>query len=232
MELFEIDTVGKEFKNISGMVVNEYVVKSFAGWMWYNYRGGTIRKRVYYYNCICSCGKEFLRGHTEILRKEAISCGCKRTMKKHNARSNKNKTYKSWKAMKERCLSSGNVAFMNYGGRGITVCDRWLESFENFLEDMGERPEGTSIDRIDSNGNYCQENCRWVTGEVQSYNTRKSKKNTSGRTGVYWNKHVNKWIAYIRLDGKSKHIGYFKDFTDAVKAREAAEVEVYGFNKE
>ena len=80
--------------------------------------------------------------------------------------------YHRWDAMIQRCTNPKHKAFKNYGGRGIKICDRWLESFEAFLADMGEPPDGLMLDRIDNDGNYEPGNCRWTTRGVQNINKR------------------------------------------------------------
>ena len=94
-------------------------------------------------------------------------------MKKHG-KSNTS-AYRSWNCMKERCNNPNSSNYRNYGGRGIKICERWLNSFENFYEDMGDRPLNMTLDRIDNNKNYYKENCKWSTNKQQFRNKTNSR---------------------------------------------------------
>jgi len=139
----------------------------------------------------------------------------------------KTRTYRSWEAMKYRCNSPKHPKYENYGGRGISYCKEW-EDFMNFYEDLGDRPEGTSLDRIDNDWDYCKENCRWATIEEQNRNRRAervSKNNISGVTGVSYQKAKGTWQAHYRC----KCVGRSKDFKTACKMRKQAEEESYEY---
>ena len=168
------------------------------------------------YLCECVCGAKREVMHRYLVSGLSKSCGCIRTStNKTHGRSETN-DYRSWQAMLNRCRNKKTKHFHRYGGRGITVCDRWL-SFENFLEDMGERPAGMTIDRINPDGNYEPGNCRWANRVTQGRN-----KATKGRAcGV--NRSGKKWKAYISTPRKKIYLGTFEDWFDAVCARKSAE---------
>ena len=135
------------------------------------------------WNCRCDCGVEFVTRGIDLRSGNTTSCGCyKRELigarsTTHGATKDYSLSgaYRSWLTMKSRCLNRGNNRFSSYGARSITVCDRWLV-FENFLADMGERPEGRSLDRINNDGDYEIGNCRWATRQEQAANQRQTKR--------------------------------------------------------
>lgn len=131
------------------------------------------RRRLF---CRCDCGIEKVVALHHLKAGASKSCGCltsdsSRIRAKAQAIHGlyKSPTYRSWAAMKYRCQSLNPASSHRYRGRGITVCDRW-QDFKNFLADMGKRPEGTTLDRINNDGHYDPDNCRWATVEVQSKN--------------------------------------------------------------
>lgn len=127
--------------------------------------------------------------------------------------------YCMWKNMRQRCKNKKHAAYFWYGKKGISVCDRW-EKFENFLEDMGERPEGMSIDRVDSNSDYKPSNCLWATRKQQEVRKGMRADNTSGYRGVSWCKRAKKWKPYIMAFGSSHGLGSFNSPEEASVAYE------------
>ena len=127
--------------------------------------------------CDCCCGNSSTASLGNIRSGHTKSCGClgEESRVKHGRCGTP--VYLSWRSMIQRCTNPKSPNYYLYGGRGITVCSRWLTSIENFIEDLGDRPEGTSLDRIDNDGNYEPPNCRWATAKEQQQNTRKTKLN-------------------------------------------------------
>lgn len=127
--------------------------------------------------CRCECGSETTVASYPLASGATKSCGCRKGLWKHGyARRGQPHTpeYQSWQSMMTRCYSESHIGYSLWGGRGITVCDRWRNDFVSFLADMGPRPPGTTIDRINNDGNYEPSNCRWATRIQQMTNTRRS----------------------------------------------------------
>lgn len=135
--------------------------------------------------------------------------------------------YRAWSNIKTRCLNTNNSRYKDYGGRGISFCDRW-KYFSAFYEDMGDKPTPKhSLDRIDNDGNYEPDNCRWATATEQSRNTRLRKTNTSGIAGVS-KCYTNRWRVQISVNNKRIYIGVTPDFFEACCMRVAAENKYWG----
>lgn len=159
--------------------------------------------------CLCDCGNKKEVRLSSLNSGNTISCGCaasqNRTILVDGFKSTDHPLLRTWDSMKNRCLNKNNKSYHNYGGREITVCDRWLNSFSNFVEDMGPKPTNLhSIDRIDNDGNYEPKNCRWATPKEQANNMRVNvcyTYNGETKTEVEWSRSLGgcRGLIYDRI---------------------------------
>jgi len=182
------------------------------------------RKGKRMFKCLCKCKKETIVSMSNLVTGHTKNCkSCGNTTHGRT----KTKLYYTWCNIKQRCLKYENIQYENYGGRGISICDKWLNNFENFelwALNNGYR-KGLSIDRINNDGNYEPNNCRWTNQSVQTFNTRKRSDNTSGYTGVFFNIVKKRWFCTIALNGITKH-KWCIDKNDAIETRKSWEDEL------
>ena len=133
-----------------------------------------LRKNSQHWLFRCNCGNKKVVRAINVKNGNTKSCGClnKEVITKHGMKNTK--TWNSWRSMRRRCLDKNATGYKYWGGRGIIICNSWLK-FENFYADMGERPKGKTLDRIDNNGNYCKSNCKWSSPKEQMNNRNNSK---------------------------------------------------------
>lgn len=145
--------------------------------------------------CVCKCGNKCRRAARQLKTGRTVSCGC--FFKQRRGGMCDSKSYPIWRSMLQRCRTKSSKSYKHYGGRGIMVCNRW-KRFKNFLADMGEKPEGMSIDRINNDGNYEPANCRWATTKEQARNYRKNVKiSMNGKTLC-----VTDWASILKIPEK------------------------------
>lgn len=180
------------------------------------------------WDCLCDCGKTTTVVGSSLLNEDTKSCGCYRSsrMTEQNTKHGMVNTpeWMSWSAMLSRCYNENSIGYKNYGGRGIVVCERWRNSFENFYIDMGIRPSADyTLDRKDVNGNYEPNNCRWLDRLSQTRNTRFQSNPMNGIRETI----SGKFRVSIGVDNKSIELGTFSTIEEAQRVRKDAEMKYW-----
>src|SRR3990167_10575783 len=199
----------KFFPGKNGNMIRDIACQRFGRWIAIS---RVSRKGRSFWICRCDCGEKGLVSLSELRRNKSKSCGCLSAelfVKGQTVHGMAHTSeYKAWKAMKQRCLNAKHADFKYYGARGIRVCKQWKNDFATFFTDMGARPKGYSLDRINNDGNYEPRNCRWTTPAVQSMNSRHPRiieHNGRAQSITAWMKQLH--VSHQTLSRELKHRG-------------------------
>lgn len=211
-----IDLTGQVFGRLT--VVEQGVKNRHGNIMW---------------RCVCECGNKTLTSTADLKSGSSRSCGCLRKQRTAEVKTKHGLSgtalYGAWKNAINRTTNPRNKYWKDYGGRGITVCDEWKKDYMNFHVDMSESwARGLWLDREDVNGNYCKENCRWVTPPMQGHNKRKETGCSSAYIGLYFNKERGKFQAQIKIGGKQVCLGRFTSELEGATVYDDYSEELYG----
>lgn len=188
------------------------------------------------WECVCECGNVGVVTGNSLKTSSSKSCGCLQidsaikanTTHGETSREGKSAEYTTWSSMLGRCNNPNSKWYSNYGGRGIKVAEEWLD-FNVFLKDMGRKPgKNYEIDRINNDGDYSKDNCRWLLRRYNNYNKRGHSNSTSNYKGVSYDGHRDKWMARLYKDGNYKLRKRFNTEIEAAEAYNKAAIEHFG----
>jgi hypothetical protein len=227
--------------------MQELINKNFSEWTVVSYEGKINTNRLWY-KVICSCGNESIVERN--ILKRGKSTRCRSCARKISTKGKKNssythgyssashpffKIYSAWCSMKSRCYRVKDKNYKRYGERGISVCDEWKNSFEAFLSDMGHPENGESLDRIDVNGNYCRDNCRWANKETQANNCRTNtyyEYNGEKLSETQWSRKLgisrNKTMWWLRKRGIEWVVENIEEIKEIKRGMSNSECEKFG----